>query len=89
MDDLEEEDQAQAEPVRTPSPEKPMRKKKKATKALSQPAERVKADDEEDFEGRRPRRRPCASQVWKLQPMHAHFMEKTVPECLFYGKNGT
>ena len=47
------------------------------------------ADDSKDFEGGRPRRRACASQVWKLQPVQTYSMKKTAHEFLFYEKNGT
>ena len=61
-----------------------------AAAQTSQPeAECVLADDSKDFEGGRPRRRACASQVWKLQPVQTHSMKKTAHEFLFYEKNGT
>ena len=52
VDDLEE-DEPQPERVPTPPPRKQQRKSggKRAARSLSQPAERVHADDEEDFEG--------------------------------------
>ncbi len=67
----------------TPAPAVPPRRRKRHGRRLE--ADRVFTDHVKDFENGR----TYASQVWKLQPMHAHFMEKTVPECLFYGKNGT
>ena len=46
-------------------------------KSASQPeAKRVLADDDDDFERERPRRRACTGQVWKLQPMKRYLWRK-------------
>ncbi len=89
MDDLEPEPEPEPELV----PMQPRQRKsgggKTTVTAFSQPAEHVHADDEDDFEGDRPRRRACASQVWKLQPKQPYSMKKTAQEFLFYEINST
>ena len=86
MDDLEE-DEALPERVPTPPPRK-LQRKKMPSKSLSQRAERVHADDDEDFERQRSRRRTCASQVWKLEYIQRRLLKQTAHEFLFYEKNG-
>ena len=54
-DDPDPEDEPEPERVPTPPPRKQRKSGgKRAAKSWSQPAERVHADDEEDFEGERP-----------------------------------